>query len=551
MSEVSETSLRRMVKAAERLSSSWLSDRMTVLDVLWYQRRPDAVFRVAAVVSIFAVLVVAVVVCGDRFGPIDKNDYTGNEIWAQDKWRRSAGIGHLVATPLIATAFSLIVNRTLSTILWWQPHVRVCCTWPIGGVCMLVQGYAACLEGLRDDLHPCVRFYFRLVLSFLCACLALSGLDNLEHTVTQLVRADDDQKAKEHMEPPYKFWWEVMLLRGSWGDASTAVDGVVPKVKEDALFATKHRSTPARVLLDLVRLFRLGSSLAIGVILLAIYVRGADQAADDDSEFVAWFDLFAAVGLLCAAVSGFVLSLSSTVRSLVGLTLSGTMRMGDIVSFSDARSPTTEPDQCIVGHIENFTYVHVVIRDFSCNQVFLSYRDLERLVAFNWTRRPSKEARLKWAFRSDSSPAALGSLRDFAKKWIMAHPDVEKIEKKVANRGYMKVCFVGLNPGYVFEVIFYPKVGKSRNTIRDEFCISIGAAALRLGLKTVPLALMEAIKPCSLNGESANDGPITTSLDDLFPKNPRSEMTENPSSLPGNSENFSFTSLNSENSCVP
>ena len=526
----SETSLRIMVKAAERLSSSWLSDRMTVLDVLWYQRRPDAVFRVAAVVSIFAVLVVAVVVCGDRFGPIDKNDYTGNEIWAQDKWRRSAGIGHLVATPLIATAFSLIVNRTLSTILWWQPHVRVCCTWPIGGVCMLVQGYAACLEGLRDDLHPCVRFYFRLVLSFLCACLALSGLDNLEHTVTQLVRADDDQKAKEHIEPPYKFWWEVMLFRGSWGDASTAVNGVIPKVKEDALFATKHRSTPAHVLLDLVRLFRLGSSLAIGVILLAIYVRGADQAADDDSEFVAWFDLFAAVGLLCAAVSGFVLSLSSTVRSLVGLTLSGTMRMGDVVSFSDARSPTTEPGHCIVGHIENFTYVHVVIRDFKCNQVFLSYSDLERLVAFNWTRRPSKQARLKWGFRSDSNPAALTAVRDFCRDWITAHPGVE-------NSNYTKACFVGLNPGYVLEVIFYPKVGKSRNTIRDEFCVSIGAAALRLGLRTVPLALMEATEPCSLNGESANDGPVTTSLDDLFPKNPRSEMTENPSSLPGNSEN--------------
>ena len=502
---------------------------MAVLDVmLGHQRRPDSAFRVASVVSMFAILVVAVVICGDRFGPLGKNDES-DVIWAQDKWRRSAGIGHLVAIPLIATAFSLIFNRTLSTILWWQPHVRVC-TWPIGGVCMLVQGYAACLEGLRDDLHPCVRFYFRLVLSFLCACLALSGLDNLEHTVTQLVRADDDQKAKEHMEPPYKFWWEVMLLRGSWGDASTAVDGVVPKVKEDALFATKHRSTPARVLLDLVRLFRLGSSLAIGVILLAIYVRGADQAADDDSEFVAWFDLFAAVGLLCSAVSVFVLSLSSTVRSLVGLTLSGTMRMGDIVSFSDARSPTTEPDHCIVGHIENFTYVHVVIRDFKCNQVFLSYSDLERLVAFNWTRRPSKQARLKWGFRSDSNPAALTAVRDFCRDWITAHPGVE-------NSNYTKACFVGLNPGYVLEVIFYPKVGKSRNTIRDEFCVSIGAAALRLGLRTVPLALMEATEPCSLNGESANDGPVTTSLDDLFPKNPRSEMTENPSSLPGNSEN--------------
>ena len=357
------------------------------------------------------------------------------------------------------------------------------------------------------------------MLVFLTVCLALSGLDRLEHMVKQLARFDDDQKTKEHSEPPFKFWWEIMLLRGSYGDARMAINGVAPKTAEDAIFGTTHRSTPAHVLLDIVRIFRIGSSLTLCVILFVVYVSGADQSAED-SDFVAWFDLFIALGLLCSAASVFVLSISPTVRSLIELVLSDSMRMGDIIAFSDARSPTNNPDMCIVGHIENFTYMHVVIRDFSCSQVFLSYHDLERLVAFNWTRRPAKEARLKWAFRSDSSPAALGSLRDFAKKWIKAHPDVEKFEKGVTNRGYMKVCFVGLDPGYVFEVIFYPKVGKSRNTIRDEFCISVGAAALRLGLKTVPLALMEAAKPSNLNGESANDGPATcaTSLDDLFPK---------------------------------
>ena len=159
---------------------TWLSAHMSDLDELFNQHGAHSEFRFATVAAmLFALVAATVVVCGDRFGPIFPNDATGSEVWAEDGWRRSAGIGHLVAIPFVAIPIAFLTQRTLSTILWWQPHVkrsasrpsrtvgaRVTSVWPgllLGGVCVIVQGYAACLQGLRDDLHPFVRFYFRLV----------------------------------------------------------------------------------------------------------------------------------------------------------------------------------------------------------------------------------------------------------------------------------------------------------------------------------------------------------------------------------------------------
>merc|ERR1712060_608251 len=77
-------------------------------------------------------------------------------------------------------------------------------------------------------------------------------------------------------------------------------------------------------------------------------------------------------------------------QNLLQIVLARPFYLGDIIAVRDPGARPGGPPMCLTGFVENFTWSHIVIRDFECKQVWIHHRDFDKYVIHNLTRRKTK-----------------------------------------------------------------------------------------------------------------------------------------------------------------
>lgn len=101
-----------------------------------------------------------------------------------------------------------------------------------------------------------------------------------------------------------------------------------------------------------------------------------------------------------------------------------------------------------------------------------------------------------------------------------------------SKRGYDRACIKSFDPGFLFEVIFYPPPSGDRNALRSEFILTLGKAVQRLGITIIPTqsAFGAAADAATVQvpTPTAGDGGGGSNLDDLLPARAAGDEPEAP-----------------------
>ena len=405
------------------------------------------------------------------------NQESFEDLITRDVNLRQQALAHVMTMPFVAALFSMVARIYLgiSSIL---VHLV------IGASVAMLSVSTSLSLFLNAEYFQYVHTYMCLAVATLALGLCLGGLNLAHELLLFWVWQSEDREAKLLREGSSVWWWWTITLEVSTFGPLTS-QGVVTLNEDDAAFSFRTRQSAAGVIHTIAHLFLslLRGALLVAFLLFYVHTMFAASSLTSEIDGRLLLDILVYVLLAFLTIALVLGILSPAVRSLLNIALSAPLRLGDLISLTTHRRPTTNPAEAIAGFVENFTMYHLVVRDFQGNQVWVPWHEYESLVMHNWSRRPNKPARLEFALHPSSDARAMAKLHSFLWQWIGSHPDVEPSTV----RGYRKCELVRVDPSYVFEVICLPRRDKSRNRLRTELILRIAAALPRLGLTIVPL----------------------------------------------------------------
>jgi len=371
--------------------------------------------------------------------------------------KRTAALAHLTA--IVPIALMLIVA---SRLLLGRSTDRF--TGLIVFVAILAQSYAAALEVSAVEMVPFVHYYFRLAIAFAALLGWMAGLQQADAFVVGFMHSQDEMFLKAK---PVRKWVAIMEQFCSWG---------IPG--KDAYYSFQTHSTAADVLHEMWIVLRTLAVSAGVVMFLTFYLFGASDALSDDPGFD-WQEILFFIVFACGSLLLYIGCTADACRNLFNIALAKPFYLGEIIHLHDADS-AGGLGKNVTGFVENFTFHHIVIRGFDLKQVWISHGDFQKLTVTNWTRRPTKLLRVQIAIKATSDPQAVRKLLEHIKGWIDSNENVQP-------KSFRKVALKSVDPGYVLNVIAYPKVGFSKTKLRVALLFDVMEAAKKLKLTLTAL----------------------------------------------------------------
>lgn len=249
---------------------------------------------------------------------------------------------------------------------------------------------------------------------------------------------------------------------------SSFQDAAVDKAYRNAGFAR----SPAHALADAMGIYVILGKV-IGLVCLLLYLFGVDLYSN-------------VIIIALTAVSAqatYALGLNATVSSLVPVTMSNAIHVGEMVALSrPGRDPAHNPFDFVTGFVEGFTWNHIVIRDFKKFQVFIPYHEFQSLVITNWSRRQAKLVNIELRVQPSLSGGAarLAKMCDFIKEWIQRHPLVDTEQ-------YNRCIILYEDHAPVLRIVLYNKIRTDRDRLRNELVVALMDAAEKLNLCLMPV----------------------------------------------------------------
>lgn len=137
----------------------------------------------------------------------------------------------------------------------------------------------------------------------------------------------------------------------------------------------------------------------------------------------------------------------------------------------------------IIGFVENFTWSHIVIRDFGCKQTWITHGTFEGQTILNWTRRNTKPILVQLSLNAFTSA-------NVVQEFVAEATQLVKANEKVNQKGYIKVCISSMESGYVLTALFFPGPGQQKKIVREGFLLDLMRIAATKKIELVPLAIM-------------------------------------------------------------
>lgn len=383
---------------------------------------------------------------------INLNDDSNKKFFEKlaDEWlnddhaARMVFIGHLMFTPFSCPAAVYLLWNVDKVIQQRKPSK----------VKVFSQGISlAIVSQVRIGVAHCFKkayleyigFYIDFALWLLVLSLWYSWIKDVRARLLGYLRAFDGAITSH---APYKKQLSIMLSFTKFQD----------KKGKNAIYSFNKPNTACEAL-ELYVLFYYAAFCILPALLFVFWYFGVPISGN-----------FVGVALLGAG--GASLAFFTTgIKNLISIVVSKPFYLGDIIEVDG-----------IIGFVENFTWSHIVIRDFGCKQTWITHAEFEGKTVLNWTRRNTKPVLVQLSFNACTSANVVQELVGEATQLVKAN---EKINQK----GYIKVCISSMECGYVLTALFFPAPGQQKKIVREGYLLDVMRVAAAKKIELVPTVI--------------------------------------------------------------
>lgn len=302
-------------------------------------------------------------------------------------------------------------------------------------------------ESFKAGYKAYIGFYIDFALWVVVLSIWFSSIKVVRSRALGYLRAFDEAVTSH---APYKKQLSIMLSFTKFQD----------KKGKNAIYSFNKPHTACEVLELYVLVYYL-FSIALPCSLFACWYFGVDMGKNN----------FLFLGVLGLISSGMVF-FTTGMRNLTSIVISKPFYLGDIIEVGS-----------IIGFVENFTWSHIVIRDFGCKQTWIAHTTFQGQTVLNWTRRNTKPILVQLSLNAFTSA---GIVQEF----VAEATKLVKSNEKINQNGYIKVCISSMESGYVLTALFFPGPGQQKKVVREGFLLDVMRVAAAKKIELVPSAIM-------------------------------------------------------------
>jgi len=298
----------------------------------------------------------------------------------------------------------------------------------------------------KDTYRSYINFYIEFALWLVSLSIWYGVIKDVLARSLGYLKAFDDAITSH---APYQKQLSIMLSFTKFQD----------KKGKNAIYSFKKPNTPCQVLEMYMQMYYAAFRIvpAIGFVMWYFGV-------PISTNFVG----LGVLGLGGSVIAFFTLGM----KNLLSIVVSKPFYLGDIIEVG-----------AILGFVENFTWSHIVIRDFGCKQVWIAHSTFEGQTVSNWTRRNTKPILVQLSMNAFTPPKVV-------QEFVAEALQLVKANTKVNQKGYIKVCISSMESGYVLTALFFPGPGQQKKTVREGYLLDVMRIAAQKKIEIVPLAIV-------------------------------------------------------------